>query len=720
MDKRAGTRHVFALGTALPASVWLASRTLEGGEQPRVLLGSDGSVRVFSQAGVEATVQIDPVAAAYLAVTAGRRPSCAMVDSGKGVLRISNPAVTPLAKRSETVRSIGNRQEYDALELFTPATPGTVYEAKEAGTGRPAGLYRYLPGIGTFATAKFTAYDAGGATGFSTIRFNDVSENPRGFRLFACRYMYNNAAAVYANVATAGGNVGTIIAALPGYVFQAGDQVYCSGGGGATVGAYNIAAWTGGFLFLEGTIPGAGANVAIEGIGRMVEVVEDFNVNPVNSMDQAAIRFSNALRKAGLPDACVHWEWTDFPNYIGRFTITCPFGGPKAGFRAGFTVFAPTTASPAVQNDTALNRAFNAPTITAATGAFEDFTTDPRDRWVPVVAPDQDDAVLDASTMPMRLRKIDKSSYRATTLDLGAWHYWRLGDDTANASAKDAAGHSLGAYVNAPTRAVATLVPGDGDKSTTFDGANDHVLITTWQSIGNQAAITVEMLAQTTNNVVAEKCLFHMRQTNDLYITMNKTAVNRLTVYAGGGEYYCDVAGFNSGATKHIAVTCTSTYIHVEVNGLAQIMVVNAAITGDPGISSAGTAYTIRIGSRIDGTQFFAGTLDEVAVYPFAFSTATATSQSTAKWRSLQATGTTSDLWAMEQSVWTPRYTGNSDTNPVPSFIKNAQPISAMTVWQDRGQYAAGRTVSMARNGENASCLSRTRRCSPTRTRSTG
>ena len=700
MLNRAGTVHSVALGGTLTAQSWLAVKTLEGGDTPIVIVQSDGSVRVID-GGTEANVHASDAVTAYLANTHAKRPMCPSVDGNEGVLRISNPAVIPVAIASPSIGAAGDRDTYDALESFTPPTPGRAWRAKTGGRGRPAGLYRYLPGRGTFATARFNTYNASDSTTGNTVElFCGRAQNPRGFRLFSSRYLVNTTTAVYATASSPAGTVGTVAGlSLAGYTFQAGDQLHYGGTvGGGTAGAYNITGYSGGIVFLEGTIPGiAPGNMDVRGIGRMVEVTENFALEPVATMDDAAVRYTDALRAAGLVNACVHWEWVSFTNYTGRFTITCSDGGPKAGFNASYCIQAPTAAA------SVADTAFTSPTVTAGTGPWEDFTTSPKERWTPVAAPDQDDAILDPEKMPVRVRKVDTSSYAETTLDLGAWHYWRLGDSTDNNTAADHAGHSLGTYTNSPTRGVTGLVTGDTDTATTFDGTNDYVAITTWQAIGDCEAITVEMILSHTNAVIGERCAFHMRQTNDLYVTVNKTAVNRITVYAGGGEYRCDVTGLNAGTKKHVVVVATATSVRVEVNGVAQTVTTVTPATGNPGIAAVDIPYTINIGRRIDASMYFEGTIDEVAVYPFGFSAATATSTSLAAWRYAQSNGTTTSLWAVEQGEYAPRTTGNSETNPVPSFVKNGKGIEAMAVWQSRETWGAGRAVTMARTDEGTS-----------------
>ena len=680
MLNRAGTKHSLALGATLSTKSWLGVKTLEGGIKPILIVKDDGTVRVIVN-GTESSVHTTDAVVSYLATSSDKRPMCASVDDGDGVLRISNPAVIPEATRSDAVRTSGSIPTYTNMESFTPPSPGSVYRAEEGSDGMAGGLYRYIPGTGTFATAKFNA------TNYNSTNINAAAQNPGGFNLFYSRFLITALGCAQATPAVASGTISTITpgAGAVGYVFQPGDQVYISSAG--NVGAWNLTGYAGGLLFLDRQLP-VGGNVDIRGIGRMVEILEDFEANPVANIYDAAIRYTNAMRLAGLTDACCHWE--PVAGATGNFVITAPDGGPLSGFNASYTVFPPTTAGR--YDSTQASATFDGPpTVTAGTGSFESFTTSPKDRWFNIPLPEQDDAILDPSTMPVRVRKIDTTDYPTTALDLGAWHYFDLGDSTSNTSAKDSAKHSLGTYTNAPTRGVASLLTSGLGNSTTFDGVNDYVTATTWWALGNQDEISVELLMKTTAGI-GEKCLFHMKQDNDFYVTVGKTSATKIIVYAAGGEFTCTVANLNDGNLKHIVVSCTASGATVYVNGVAQTMTTTSAASGNPGIGSEQGGYTINIGRRIDASMYFAGTLDEVAVYPFSMRA------ETALYRYQQATSTaTTDLWAVEEGVYASRTTGNSESNPVPSFVTNEQGIEAMAVWQNREAWGAGRAVTLGR-----------------------
>lgn len=694
-SRRNGSRHLAVLsGVSTLYNHWLTRCQTSDGSDVLVNTDSNGGVRVFDTATYTAQTVID-LSGTYLSSGSPSRHAIAVV--GDDIL-ISNPNVAMEATNSPSVSSAGQRDSYDSLEPYT-GTPGAVYRAREDGAGRGAGLYRYMPGTGTYATATFTACVTGTSSG-DTFNFCHANQNPRGFRLFYSRFKCDSTTAVYSTVASAGGTLGLISSGLvlTGYVFEPGDCVYCSASavGAVTPGAYPIAGYSGGILYLEGLLTGAGAgNVSIRGIGKMVEINENFHVNPVDTMDQAAIRYTAALREAGLTNACCHWQWTNLTAYTGQFTITAGDGGPMSGFNSTYTTFAPTISG--ANDDTAGGAgtfAFGtSPTVVDGTGAYETFTTAPRDRWVPVAAPDQDDAVLDETTMPVRLRKVDVTSYAATATDLGAWYFYRLGDTSTNDTAKDTAGHSIGAYTNiaAGNRYNSTLVTGDGDASTAFDGTNDYVLASTWWALGNRDSVTIELLAQTTNAVATEKCLVHVRQTNDLYVTMNKTAANRITVYTGGGEYYCNVTGFNSGATKHLVVVATASGATVYVNGVAQSMTTVSGASGNPMIGTEQGAYSIDIGRRHDNSMFFSGTLDEVAVYPFAFTA------SLAAFRYAQVSAPGTGLWVIDSVPWGSRLSGDSLSNPIPNLVKNGSGALAIASWQSRFAIGGERFVLMSR-----------------------
>jgi hypothetical protein len=697
-SRRNGSRHLAVLsGVDTAYNHWLTRCQLAGGDDVLVNTDSNGGVRVYDRATLAAKTVIDITSpttdyfstSTYLSLGAPSRHPLAVV--GDDII-LSNPNVAMAATASPSVTTTAQRDNYDALEPFT-GTAGRVYRAKASGVARGPGLYRYIPGIGTYATAQFAEYNASDSTiGNPQELFTRFSQNPRGFRLFYSKFIHTGSVS-YGTTTVAGTTVG-VLSGLPAgisvHTHSAGDQVYVDNTGGATAGAYTIRSISGTTVTLATTIAGAGANVTMHGIGRMVEITENFATDPIDSMDDAAVRYTKALRDAGLTNACVQWDWTDFTTYKGKFTITAGDGGPVSGFsHASHTVFAPTGTG--VYNDSGAGGAFNGPTLTAGTGAYETFTTVPRDRWVPVPAPDQPDAILDPKRMPVRLRKVDTTGYDETTLDLGAWHYWRLGDSTVNDTAKDSAAHSIGAYVNTPTRGVTGLVTGDTNTATTFASASsEYVSATTWWAIGNRERITLELLLRTSVGLTAASCLFHMKQASDIYVTLNEGSTNNIRVYAGGGQYDATVANFNDGAIKHLVVTMTATGMGVHVNGTGAFGLLTTPPTTNPGIGAEEGGYTVNIGRRIDGTQHFNGTMDEVALYPFAFTSALAA------YRYAQVGGVNADLWVIDEIPWAARLSGDSASNLLPNLVKNGSPVLSLASWQSRFALGGERFVLMS------------------------
>lgn len=688
-SRRNGSRHLAVLtGVDTAYDHWLTRCQLADGSDVLVNTDSNGGVRVYDTATYTAKSVVDITSptigyfssSTYLSVNAPSRHPIAVVGND---IVLSNPSVEMAATRSPSVTTTGQRDDYDALEPFT-GTAGRVYRAKTAGAARGAGLYRYIPGIGTFATAQFTTYNASDDPDGNPVElFVSAAQNPRGFRLFYSKFVVD-ATPTYSTTTVAGTTVGVLSgfpSGISAYTFTPGDQVYIGdGGGGATDGAYTILSVSGTTVTLSTTIPGAGATENVRGIGRLVEIIENFSSDPVDSMDAAAVRYTKALRDAGLTNACCHWDWTDHATFQGKFTITAGDGGPVSGFsNASYTTFAPTVAG--VYDDSAVgaSKAFNAPTITAGTGAYESFTTSPRDRWVPVPIPDQSDAILDPKRMPVRLRKVDTTGYDETTLDLGAWHYFRLGDSTENATAKDSAGHSLGAYVNSPTRGdvLSRLITGDTNTGVILTAASSqYVSATTWWAIGSRERMTLELLLKTTS--AAAQCLFHMRQASDIYVTHNEGSANNIRVYAGGGQYDVTVPNFNDGTTKHLVVVMTASTVQVYVNGAGTITSPTTPASANPGIGAEEGGYTINIGRRQDGTQYCSATIDEVALYPFAFNS------TLVSYRYAQVGGTNADLWVIDEIPWGARLSGDSTTNPVPKLVENGSPALSVASWQSR------------------------------------
>jgi hypothetical protein len=197
---------------------------------------------------------------------------------------------------------------------------------------------------------------------------------------------------------------------------------------------------------------------------------------------------------------------------------------------------------------------------------------------------------------------------------------------TSAATVTDSKGTATGTHVNGVTLGAAGALAGDADTAMSFDGVDDHVTaprqvqddlsLEFWfkstQGIGTAAAWTAgagmvdASIAGTTNN--------------DFGVSLRSDG----KVVAGVGNPDTSVAstssGFNNGQWHHVVFTrvkATGAFaLYVDGNPEGSTSSTNvAALTGQG---------TINFGRLASATNYFAGSLDEVATYNVALSAATA------------------------------------------------------------------------------------------------
>ena len=197
---------------------------------------------------------------------------------------------------------------------------------------------------------------------------------------------------------------------------------------------------------------------------------------------------------------------------------------------------------------------------------------------------------------------------------------------TSAATVTDSKGTATGTHTNGVTLGAAGALAGDADTAMSFDGVDDHVTaprqvqddlsLEFWfkstQGIGTAAAWTAgagmvdASIAGTTNN--------------DFGVSLRSDG----KVVAGVGNPDTSVAstssGFNNGQWHHVVFTrvkATGAFaLYVDGNPEGSTSSTNvAALTGQA---------TINFGRLASATNYFAGSLDEVATYNVALSAATA------------------------------------------------------------------------------------------------
>ena len=203
----------------------------------------------------------------------------------------------------------------------------------------------------------------------------------------------------------------------------------------------------------------------------------------------------------------------------------------------------------------------------------------------------------------------------------GLLSQWRLGEASAALPMDDiTATNNNGAYVNAPTVGVAGAIAGDANTAVLFDGVNDYATAAR-QISGN---FSIEFWFKSTQDYsggdFGQPHCSQWWQGAGLVDADTSGAANDFgvslcsgKVVAGAGTPEVSLASsgtYNNGAWHHVVFTRT------QATGVMVLYIDGASVGTVTGTTVALTSTpTLNIGRRADGVQYFAGTLDEVAVY---------------------------------------------------------------------------------------------------------
>ena len=271
-------------------------------------------------------------------------------------------------------------------------------------------------------------------------------------------------------------------------------------------------------------------------------------------------------------------------------------------------------------------------TYNGATGHFDaDWDTSTASDGAHTVearAIDSDNAI---GTDQANVTVTNASSYAAAVAADGAIAYWRLAE-TSGTSAADEVGSHSATYAGSPSLGAGGLLPADTDTAVAFDGVNDLVAVAGASDInsgGPYAARTIELW-------------FQASDVSNRQILFEEGGVSRgLAVYIDQGDvYFIGWNNKNDDATSpwgpvwvSSPVSAATTYHVVMVHDAATGTIegyVNGTSAGS--IGGVGNLFKhtakVAIGAMKDDVKFhdgavinngtayfFAGTIDEVALY---------------------------------------------------------------------------------------------------------
>lgn len=438
--KRRGSRFFYKVtGLDSSGTYRLHSINRDDTEQYVVVYGRASSAMVIKAYRVgdtsafgASTVTISSDAQTYLNSGSATADQLRLVTIADYTI-ITNTTVVTACGTSTNYTVAGSAKNYRQLISKQP-TNATYWRTEEDDDLRPAGYFYYVatdsdspPAATVFAS--WTGPTLSGSSWHTVAKYQSSGDDQGGFRMFFQRVSATQVNCTY----TAATRRITKVGAFTGYTWATGDQVYITAGTGHTVGYYTISSKidndTIALSSASGLSGADNANTGITGIGRGANATANFKGRALSTMDDVAQVFEEAIRDAGVTDALCAWEWVT--NTTGRFVVTSPYGTSAATVT---TPLAPLSGS----TYTGGGEPFEAGTGTPAAGSGGSVgtLTPLSDRWIPVAAPNQPQATITASTMPIKMSRTSAGTVGASAsvfnVALNTWTDRLSGDEDSN------------------------------------------------------------------------------------------------------------------------------------------------------------------------------------------------------------------------------------------------------------------------------------------------
>jgi len=218
----------------------------------------------------------------------------------------------------------------------------------------------------------------------------------------------------------------------------------------------------------------------------------------------------------------------------------------------------------------------------------------------------------DGCVVSGRLSRLSAGTdYRGLVLADGPVGYWRLGE-ASGTTAADETGTNSGTYVNGPTLGVAGALKGTSSTAASFNGTTQYVDVPSSASLNASSGVSVEAWVKPTAMPGAGNSGTIAMKASDppyaYWLQVTDTDRAKFGVGVGGVNHPLSAGGVVApGSWYHLVGTYDGSVQRLYVNGS---LVASQAQSGN--VDSV--AGDFRIGTtRV--TEFFNGSIDDVAVY---------------------------------------------------------------------------------------------------------
>jgi hypothetical protein len=205
------------------------------------------------------------------------------------------------------------------------------------------------------------------------------------------------------------------------------------------------------------------------------------------------------------------------------------------------------------------------------------------------------------------------STYSNQVLSGSPAGYWRL-DELSGTTAADSAGTNTGTYMGGFTLGAPGAISGDSDTAVLLDGLSGTVMIPDSSSLDPSTAITLEAWIKPSSLPSAGSTMI-LRKDSQYQLSIAANGSLGFRVYQGGVAEEVDSAAGTApvGNWTYVVGTWDGSKMTLYVDGTA---VASMPLSG----SIDTTTSRLWLGSIYNSWGYFAGDLDEVAVYPSALS----------------------------------------------------------------------------------------------------
>jgi hypothetical protein len=207
------------------------------------------------------------------------------------------------------------------------------------------------------------------------------------------------------------------------------------------------------------------------------------------------------------------------------------------------------------------------------------------------------------------------ADYRTLVMSDAPRAYWRLGETSGLVAADQTSNGISGSYLNGVALARPGAIAGDANTAVGLDGVNDTVRVTNAAPLNASAAMSIEAWVRpaalpTASATIARKELQYL-------LRLSGTGAVTFRLWKGGAiaEATTPSGAVGTGGWAHVVATWDGATMRVHVNGTVRA---SRALVGPADVN----AQDLYLGSSYNSYDYYAGMIDEVAVYAGALSEA--------------------------------------------------------------------------------------------------